>query len=159
MTHDDGSSLLHLCLSEHTLPSDSSFDRICKYVIIHGILFAISHFRYPCLQTARTLLLCGADVNSSDAKRNTPLHVFVSNSRDNDEAILQLLCNANAHLDCVNDFIETPLDVAFDPKMKQLLKVKMKLSLKCLCARLIQKKNIPFHGIIANSLVTFVERH
>ncbi len=119
----------------------------------------MSHFRYPCLHTARTLLQCGADVNASNVERNTPVHVFVSNSSDCDESILQLLCDANAHLDCANALRKTPMDMASNSNTKQLLKARMKLSLKCLCARLIQRNDIPFHGKIVNSLVNFVERH
>jgi Fem-1 family protein b len=119
----------------------------------------MSHFRYPCLHTVRILLQCGADVNASDALRNTPVHIFVSNSSDCNESILQLLCNANAHLDCANALRQTPIDMASSLNTKQLLKTRMKISLKCLCARLIQRNNIPFHGKIVNSLVIFVERH
>jgi ankyrin repeat protein len=121
--------------------------------------YYISNFRYPSLRTVRTLLKCGADVNVVDAVRNTPLHVFASNSRLCDKAILQLLCDAGAHLDCVNALRETPMDIASNSNTKQLLNAKMKLSLKCLCARLIQKNNVPFHGMISTSLVNFVEKH
>lgn len=163
VTREDGSSLLHLCLSDRTLSSNTSIDRICKYVIIHEMLhflkYVMSHFRYPCLQTVRTLLQCGANVNANNAVGNTPVHIFVSNSSDCNEAILQLLCNADAHLDCANALRETPMDMASNLHIKQLLKARMKLSLKCLCARLIQRNDIPFHGKIVNSLVTFVERH
>jgi len=163
VTREDGSSLLHLCLSDRNLSSNVSIDRICKYVVIHETLhflkYVMSHFRYPCLQTVRTLLQCGADVNASNTIRNTPVHIFASNSTDCNEAILQLLCNANAHLDYANALRETPMDMASNSHIKQLLKARMKLSLKCLCARLIQKNDIPFHGKIVNSLVIFVERH
>jgi Fem-1 family protein b len=117
------------------------------------------YFRYPCLHSLRILLKCGADVNGLDVVRNTPLHIFVSNSNNCDETIFQLLCDAGAHLDWINALGETPADIASNANIKQLLNIKMKLSLKCLCARLIQKNDIPFHGMISTSLVTFVERH
>jgi hypothetical protein len=98
-------------------------------------------------------------VNAIDAVRNTPLHVFASNKSTCDESILTLLCDAGAHFDYVNVLRETPIDVASNSNIKQLLKSKMKLSLKCLCARLIQKKNVPFQEKIAVSLVNFVEKH
>jgi Fem-1 family protein b len=119
----------------------------------------MSHFRYPCLHTVRILLQCGADVNARNTKRNTPLHAFASNSNGYNESVFELLCNANAHLDYANSLSQTPLDVVSNLNMKQLLKARMKLSLKCLCAQLIQKNNIPFDGKIAHSLVTFVTGH
>jgi hypothetical protein len=73
--------------------------------------------------------------------------------------IVQLLCDADAHLDCVNALGETPIDVASNSYVKQFLKARAKFSLKCLCAKLIQKNNISFHGKIAASLVKFVEKH
>jgi ankyrin repeat protein len=117
------------------------------------------YFRYPCGCTVRTLLQCGADVNVTDAIQNTPLHVFLSSSHRVNESILKILCDANPHLDYANVLGETPIDITSDPNIKQLLKKRMKLSLKCLCARLIQKNNISFHGKVSNSLVTFVEKH
>jgi hypothetical protein len=119
----------------------------------------MSHLRYPCLQTVRTLLQCGADVNATNTVRDTPLHVFVSNLCGWNETIFMLLYNDDPHLDCINTLGKTPMDVASDAYIKQLLRLRMKLSLKCLCARLIRKTNVSFHGKIPNSLVTFVERH
>jgi hypothetical protein len=99
-------------------------------------------------------------VNAIDSIRNTPLHVFVSNSKSVcDTSILKLLCDAGAHLDYVNALEKTPFDSAIDPTIKQLLKIRMQLSLKCLCARFIRKNNVSFHGNLSTSLVNFVERH
>ncbi|CAF2535841.1 unnamed protein product [Rotaria sp. Silwood2] len=145
VTHFNGSSLLHLSLDSSTLVDDSFIERTCKY---------------PCLVTARTLLQCGADVNEPDAMRNTPLHIFLSNSITCDETIIKLLCDAGAHLDYVNIRRETAIDVAPDVvAIRQLLKSKMKSSLKCLCARLIQHNNVPFRRNIPILLVRFVEEH
>jgi hypothetical protein len=98
-------------------------------------------------------------MNATDAIRNTPMHVFVSNWMTCDETILKFLCDNGAHLDCVNALRETAIDVASNIVTMQLLKSKMKLSLKCLCARLIQTNNVSFHGKISISLVRFVEEH
>jgi ankyrin repeat protein len=92
------------------------------------------------------LLQCGADVNAPDATGNTPLHMLASNSSICNETILQLLCDAGAHFDYTNALGETPIDIAFNSNTKQLFQSKMKLNLKCLCARLIRKHDIPFDG-------------
>ncbi|CAF4425000.1 unnamed protein product [Rotaria sp. Silwood2] len=107
VTQTYGSSLLHLSLNNHTSANDYFIDSICKY---------------PCLHTARLILQCGADVNAIDAIRNTPLHIFVSNSTIVDDTIIQYLCNAGAHLDYVNALGETPIDVAKNSNIKQFLK-------------------------------------
>jgi hypothetical protein len=75
------------------------------------------------------------------------------------ENILNFLCEHGAHLDCVNALRESAIDITYNVSTIQLLKSKMKLSLKCLCARLIQKSKISFHGRIAKSLARFVEEH
>ena len=112
------------------------------------------------METARILVQCGADVNAIDAIRNTPLHVFVSNSETTgSESILKLLSDADAHFDYVNALGETPFDSATDPTIRQLLQIRMQLNLKCLCARLIQKINLPFHEHLSPSLVHFIEKH
>jgi hypothetical protein len=98
-------------------------------------------------------------VDVTDAAHNTPLHVFLSNPYGYNESILKILCDANPHLDYVNDTGQTPVDITSDANIKQHLKKIMKLSLKCICARLIQKNTIPLHGKISNSLINFVEKH
>ena len=62
-------------------------------------------------------------------------------------------------LDCVNALGELPIDLTSNLNIKQFLKSRAKFSLKCLCAKLIQKNSIPFHGKITASLVKFVEKH
>ncbi|CAF3765502.1 unnamed protein product [Rotaria sordida] len=114
---------------------------------------------YPCLITTRILLQCGAAVNAYDTIRNTPLHIIASSKSAYNKCVLNLLCDAGAHLDCVNAFGQTPIDLATISDIKQLLKSRMKISLKCLCAQLIRKKNVPFHDKIAVSLINFVEKH
>ena len=115
--------------------------------------------RYPCISTARLLLDCGADIDATDAIRNTPLHVLCENKDEPDEALVNLLCDRGAHLDCVNALGETACDVASSSKIAMLLKSRMKISLKCLCARLIRKKEVPFEGSLNTSLAKFVEQH
>ena len=121
--------------------------------------FSSSLFRYPCIFTIRMLIQCGADVNATNFIRNTPLHVFVTNWSSCDESVIDLLCKHGAHLDTVNLLRETAIDLASPVNTVQLLKSKMQLSLKCLCARLIQTNNVSFHKKLSKSLVQFVEHH
>ena len=115
--------------------------------------------RYPCLFTARLLLDCGVDIDARDAGRNTPLHILAADGSEPDEALVDLLCDRGAHLDCVNAMGETALDIASCPQMAMLIKGRMQISLKCLCARLIRKNGIPFEGSFGTSLAKFVEEH
>ena len=62
-----------------------------------------------------------------------------------------LLCDAGAHLDCVNTNDEILTDIAQQPVLKELLTSRMKLSLKCprLRARIIRGKHLPVQGFIS----------
>lgn len=128
-------------------------------VVFFSENYIILFSRYPCLRTIRILLQCVADIDATNIERFTPLHIFVSSSAGCNEKILQLLCDANAHLDYGSESGERPIDMAFNTNIKQLLRAKMTLSLKCLCARLIRKDKVQFHGMILNSLAAFVQRH
>ena len=111
------------------------------------------------MSTVQLLLNCGADIDARDARRNTPLQVLVGNSSEPDEALVNLLCDRGAHLDCVNADGETALDIGSSLKIKALLKARMQISLKCLCARLIRMNGVPFEGRINKSLAKFVGNH
>ena len=94
-----------------------------------------------------------------NAVRDTPLHTLLTNSKLGDLAVVQLLCDAGAHLDCVNAVGETSFDVASYTEEKELLKTYMKPRLKCRCARLIRQCEIPYAGKLTASLLHFVELH
>ena len=105
------------------------------------------------------LLNYGADIDAMDAIGNTPLHALVGNSSEPDEALVNLLCDQGAHLDCVNAEGKTALDIASSPEIATLIRNRMQISLKCLCARLIRKNGVPFEGSVGTSLAKFVEQH
>lgn len=162
VTQADGSSLLHLCVDKSLSADDYFIDRTCKYDLDKSsanFFLSVSLFRYPCQLTVRMLIQSGADVNATNSIRNTPLHILVTDSSSCDENIIGLLCEHGAHLDSVNLLRETAFDLASSIDTIQLLKSKMKLSLKCLCARLIQTSNISFHEKLSKSLVRFIEHH
>lgn len=98
-------------------------------------------------------------MNANSIERLTPLHVFAAECTGFYEAILQLLLDAGAHPDYVNESGHTAHDITLNSNMEQLLQTKMAISLKCLCARQVQRAKIPFQGKISSSLATFIERH
>lgn len=163
VTQADGSSLLHLSVDKNSSADDYFIDRSCKYdlddSLANSFFSSSSLFRYPCILAIRMLIQCGADVNATNFIRNTPLHVFVTNWSSCNESVINLLCEHGAHLDSVNLLRETAIDLASPVNAIQLLRSKMQLSLKCLCARLIQTNNVSFHKKLSKSLVQFVEHH
>ena len=62
--------------------------------------------------------------------------------------IIELLINAGAHIDCVNNYDETPLDVAMITETRSLLQSMYRPSrLKCLCARLITTEQLNYDSM------------
>lgn len=93
----DGQSLLHLAVNGVSPVDDFHTSDVCKF---------------PCLDTVKLLLHCGARVDSFDCERNTPLHilaytfqVFRPASTEllaKVEEITKLFIDAGIHLDSVN---------------------------------------------------------
>ncbi|KAK9883902.1 hypothetical protein WA026_004844 [Henosepilachna vigintioctopunctata] len=98
----DGGTLLHLACNAETPVDDFHTIDICKF---------------PCAETTRLLIQCGADVNAMDIDGNTPLHVIVNYHKPISDfmtlhSIITDLMEAGAHVDCVNKNGETPLEYA-----------------------------------------------
>lgn len=148
----------HLIDLSMKFASIDNFRFFSNHKIPYSIHLSLS-LRYPCYNTVRTLLQCGADPNASDAIGNTPLHIFVSNVCVYNEKILQLLCDAGAHLDYTNALEETPVNIISRVDLKQLVQTKTKIKLKCICARLIRREHIQYQEQIPRTLVDFVQRH
>jgi Fem-1 family protein b len=120
--------------------------------------------RYPCHKTIRLLLLCGANVEAIDSERETPLHLIAQRKSDIDNVlfIINLLCDTGeAHRDCVNSRGQTPLESALNVHVKEHLRGKIGVDrLKCLCARLIRRREIAFqNNQFSSLLVNFIEKH
>ncbi|GLH15625.1 Protein fem-1 homolog B [Gryllus bimaculatus] len=141
----NGLTLLHLCVSENT-----SFDE-------KGIERA---FIFPCAAVTHLLIKCGADVNSMDIKRDTPLHIIAAH-RDGNRAssIISLLINAGAHTDVVNVLGETPFNTASTDAALDILHSQLPLSLKCLAAKVVMDYNIPFENEVPKMLIDFIDLH
>lgn len=75
-------------------------------------------FRFPCLDTVKLLLHCGASVNCFDLERNSPLHILAATfpvfrpiTADmvyKAEEITKLFVDAGIHMDAVNCEGATP---------------------------------------------------
>lgn len=110
------------------------------------------------------MIQSGANVDTMDSERNTPLHLIAKRTCDIDNTLLiiDLLCNiGGAHPDCANDQGQTPLEVVSSIHIKDHLRQKLGVSrLKCVCARYIRKSNIQFRTYqFPLNLVNFIEMH
>ncbi|XP_065219810.1 protein fem-1 homolog B-like isoform X2 [Planococcus citri] len=148
-TSRHGQSLLHLCVDPDT-PIDS--------------FHIIEVCRYPCAETTKFLIKCGADVNAMDDFRNTPLHVIVCYQRSTNDfmtlhSIIIDLIDAGAHIDTVNASGKTPIEVATTGVAEIILRTQTKLNLKCLSAKIVQKYSIPYNGMVPKHLESFIRLH
>jgi Fem-1 family protein b len=113
--------------------------------------------------TTRLLIDCHADVNALDIDRNTPLHILVRNmSSMNVFKMIDLLCDGGAHLDCVNNKRQTPLESVSIYRLKTIEWLKTKITvfrLKCLCAQIIQRQQLSYENSLSISLINFVQKH
>ncbi|XP_058063001.1 protein fem-1 homolog B isoform X2 [Anopheles bellator] len=95
----DDQTLLHLAVNGVTPVDDFHTDDVC---------------RFPCVDTVKMLLKCGASVDVVDSDRNTPLHTLAStlqmavlrmadvNVRSVVKEITEIFIEAGIHLDAVN---------------------------------------------------------
>lgn len=110
------------------------------------------YFRFPNLSIAQFLLTHYGqwfDVNAVDTKHgNTPLHISCQNMSIDSLSIVQLLINYGAHVDSVNMRKRTPLELTLTTSAQTLLrKQQLPTRLKCLCARFVIEKQVPYESI------------
>lgn len=145
----DGQTLLHLSCNSETPVDDFHTNDVCKF---------------PCAETTKLLIQCGADVNAMDAERNTPLHIIVHYHKPISDfatlhSIIVRLTEAGAHIDSVNIRGETPLDSASTGVAEIILKAQAKLSLKCIAAKAVKTFNLTYQGHVPHALESFIELH
>ncbi|XP_060536135.1 protein fem-1 homolog B isoform X2 [Cylas formicarius] len=145
----DGQTLLHLACNSETPVDDFHTNDVCKF---------------PCAETARLLIKCGADVNAMDNERNTPLHIIVNYHNAISDfttlhSIITDLAKNGAHVDIVNNKGETPLESSTTGVAEIILKTHIKLNLKCLAANAIKINHVPYQGQVPSSLEEFIELH
>lgn len=144
-----GQTLLHLAVNPETPVDDFHTNHIC---------------RFPCATTTKLLIACGADVNSMDNNRNTPLHLIVPYQKPVSDFltlhnIIMALIENGAHMDTVNQMGATPFDSATTGVAEIILRTQKKLSLKCLAAKVVKINGIPFKGQVPYHLEAFIELH
>lgn len=93
----DGQRLLHLAVNGISPVDDFHTSDVCKF---------------PCLDTVKLLLHCGAKIDCFDCERNTPLHTLASTFQvfrpastellSKVEEITKLFIDAGIHLDSIN---------------------------------------------------------
>lgn len=101
-----------------------------------------------------------------DDQRNSPLHLILQRREEKEmESILSianLLCDyGQAHPDCVNRQLETPIETTVIPAVKRHMEQKLSVSrLKCLCARRIQAEKFTVRDSqFPRSLKEFIRIH
>jgi len=144
-----GSSLLHLTVNQQTPVDDFHTNEVCKF---------------PCSSTTKLLLQAGADPQSVDRAKNTPLHIIVSYKKIVSDfltlhAIIMALLESGAHIDSVNAASQTPLSAAATGVAEIILKSQSEMSLKCLAAQSIRKYNLNYQGQVPKSLESFIFIH
>ncbi|CAF3068617.1 unnamed protein product [Rotaria sp. Silwood2] len=149
-TLSDNKTLLHLSLMEY-----------------HNSIYVGIGRRFPSLVIVQLLLSCRVSINAIDCNHYTPLHDLVSNKfkkltneQWNDiKIIFELLIDGGAHLDAIAQG-KTPEDCTEHELFKSLFRIyPVQLSLKCLCARIIQKNKLTYSDCIPESLHPFIELH
>ena len=116
----------------------------------------------------RLLLETGSDADATDENGATPLHVLsmVPYEKPFNGAAVKLLLDAGCHLDRPNVQGVTPLqnftcrlakEDPADPSLSAICKTV--LPLKCYCAQVIRRNELPFKTKIPATLQSFVEKH
>ena len=118
----------------------------------------------PCLQAVNLLLNEGFNVNVVNSEGNSPLHIAVTLEPRNDKIyllteILRLLFDGGAHHDFVNNYGETPMDMAGTDEARMILSERRKLELKCISARAVKKFGIPYLGVVPKILENYISMH
>ncbi|RZF44658.1 hypothetical protein LSTR_LSTR000610 [Laodelphax striatellus] len=148
VTSKIGQTLLHLCVNPDTPVDEFHTNDVC---------------RFPCSDTAKLLIHCGANVNAMDDEGNTPLHVIVRQHHANDfialHKIVNSLAEAGAHIDVVNAKGKTPFELATSGFAENVVRHHTKINLMCLAARVIQQNRVPYYGQVPQSLEEFIDLH
>ena len=139
----EGESLLHLAVDPKISLTSEEF-----------------YSPFPSLSVIKILIECGAEVNSMDHHRNTPLYngaMFLNYSDLQDGGILSYLLQAGAHVDICNNLGNSALSI-MESQGFPLCRMNH-VSLRCLASCIIIKHKLPYKQEIPVALFPFVELH
>ena len=117
---------------------------------------------FPNVTLCKTFVASGANVDAQDNKMNTPLHIIAKCANADLDVISNIilcLIDNGAHVDACNIDGKTAADVAATDTAKGFIKAHMKLSLKCISARIVKKHRIEYQDKILESLHDFIKLH
>ncbi|KAF5296678.1 hypothetical protein FQR65_LT10219 [Abscondita terminalis] len=138
-------SLLHLCVSKiNTLRSSYFMDEDPVPI-------------FPQEEVIKLLLDCGFDVNSKNVSNSTPLHIATSSYNYNSWLIKLLLCYG-AHIDQPNCLGERPTEILALNPLNDIYVLNY-MTLKCLCAAVINKHKIHYKDQVPKSLEYLIHQH
>ena len=126
--------------------------------LLHRTLYFTSEKPWASVELIRLLLKSGADINSKDYFRRTPLIYALTFGPDNCiREILKLLVEYKCHLDCRDCEGFSALDF---PRWTNLaILPRNPLSLECLAAEVILDYRIEYEGTLFEGLIDFLELH
>jgi ankyrin repeat protein len=115
---------------------------------------------FPKLSVIKFLLECGAHVNARNEAGSTPLHIATERENYSDW-LIKLLLLYGGHIDQPNSRGVCPLDYIVDVSKHSDVDVHVlnHVNLKCLCASVISKFQIPYKNQIPKTLESFVKLH
>lgn len=114
--------------------------------------------QFPSLDAIQVLVECGADPNAKDNDANAALHVAAQN-KPAKPLVVQTLLEAGAHLDAVNADGKAFEHVLKGQVLHEVINPMKHTNLQCLAARVVQRENIEYKGILAPTLEQFVDLH
>lgn len=156
LTLRDGQTLLHLSVNSIAPVDDFHTNDVC---------------RFPCIDTVKLLMHCGASIGHVDCDRNTPLHTLTSTLQTVRpltpeilklvEEITNLFLAAGVHLDAVNIDGLTAAQTCTSNSIESVLRKyeTRETCLKCLASRSIAQHKIKYKGIIPTHLESYVQLH
>ncbi|RWS26719.1 Protein fem-1-like protein [Leptotrombidium deliense] len=143
--NSNGDTLLHLAVSKsNTMKSNTLMED--PYTAI-----------FPDVGVAELLLDCGAFVDAINFNQSTPLHIASTRSNYSSD-VVDLLLEYGAHIDRRNVTGNQPYKLLSSIAECSVNPLKF-VSLKCLAARKIVEKRIPFSGQIPTDLEYFIRIH
>jgi hypothetical protein len=120
---------------------------------------------FPMSEMVGLLLEVGASPHDVDSDANTPLHIAAA-LRPMPDNLFATLLNAGAHLDARNKQGETPIQLLQrhlgnpdQPDPTPTVFPLKHLNLQCLCAQAIVHQNIPYSGLLPQTLEEFIKLH